>query len=172
MESIKQIIREEFNNFIDNTSKLIIEGLSEPIPVNLNKKNNGYIGGFNIEDNHYEITIEESSPNCYVFKFTRDDSYELSNNIKKAFQVIPTIKKVAEDFIKQNKPNMFSFFLTDGSSGRDKMYSKFTKEISEKYNYSKNIKNYGDGLKTCILFNEYVKDEDFLTLIKFVDNYR
>lgn len=174
MKTINKIIREEIslNDLINKTTDLIAEGLNNPIPVNLNKVGSNYEGEFNIDSNSYKIIIEETSPNCYIFKFTKDDSYELVDDVKKAFQVIPTIRKVAENFIMENKPNMFSFFITDGSRGRDKMYPSFTNDISKKYNYEKNIKKYDDKIKSYILFNNKTTDEDFSSLIRNIDRYR
>lgn len=169
---IRQIIVEELHNKLDYYTTLISEGLKDPIPTTINKTINGYGGEFWIGKNLYTITIDETSEQCYVFKFTRDDSHELTNDIKKAFQVIPTIEKVVEDFMQQHKPNMFSFFMTDGSSGRDKKYTSFINYVGDKYGYMKYIKKYDDKTKSYILFNEMVKDEDFQELIKYIDQYR
>ena len=123
------------SNVLNNMLDLVAEGLNQPLDVNLIKTDDGYTGKFEIEENVYMINIIETSENCFVFKFDRDGSYTMVNDVKKSFQVIPTIKKVAEDFILKYNPNMFSFFMTDGSKGRNKMYTTFMNEISKKYGY-------------------------------------
>lgn len=163
--------KKTISEIIEETLNMVSEGLKSPIPVELRKVKTGYIGDFTIDNNHYRITINETSEDCYVFKFTRDDSYELTSDIKKAFQVIPTINKVAEDFIIEHKPNLFSFFMVDGSNGRDKRYGLFVNEMSNKYGYQVNIKTYGEKSKSYILFNENVSDNDFKSLIDYIQKY-
>lgn len=56
------------------------------------------------------------------------------------FEVFATVKDIFKDFIK-TKPKLFSFETSDNSRGRDKLYTRFAKQIARKYGY----KLHGNG---------------------------
>ena len=146
----------------------IHEGLSEPLPVILDKINDDYVGEFEITGSKYVVYFNQTSEGCFIFKFTKDDSYELSYDIKKTFQVLPTIKNVVTDFIETVKPKLLSFTKTDGSRGRDRFYSELTNQISKDFNYEKNIKEFPDNIKLYVLFTLETTEEDFLSLFNWL----
>lgn len=127
--------------------KKIFEGLNEPALILWNKRQNKWVGKFNIEKIKYEIFIKNFSKKekHFLFKFTADKSFNLQNDLKKAFTVIPTIETAAENFIKEIMPEAFLFCALDNSTSRKIFYDRFCNKMrrKHKYNYeNKMIGNY------------------------------
>ena len=123
---------EEFS--IENIFKQIREGLNSPLEVSWIKSKNEWRGNFIIENNTYEIQILNFSDNGHwLFKFTANDKYELTNDIKKAYSVIPTIHKAAVDFVDEISPEAFIFCASDKSSSRKKIYTRFCEDMEKSH---------------------------------------
>lgn len=160
---MKDIIKKYLNG--------IFEGLNNPLPIILKKEEWGYGTEFDIGNRSYQVTIERTSEDdcCYLFKFSSDGSFELTNDIKNAFSVIPTIENIAKDFINNNKPNLFIFIKTDDSKGRDRMYREFTERTSLVYGYQYIIKQ-NNNLKLYILKNDNVTEDQLINSIEYILN--
>ena len=126
--------------------KKIFEGLNKPALISWNKKQNKWVGKFSIETIEYEIFIKNFSKKQrhFLFKFTADNSFNLKNDLKKAFTVIPTIDKAAENFIKETMPEAFLFCALDSSTSRKIFYDRFCNKIRRKYKYNYESKISGD----------------------------
>jgi hypothetical protein len=170
--NIKQIIEEEISisEKLDKLGDLVLEGLSEPIPVSIGKTDFGYGGEFTIENNVYTITIEETTDgdSCFLFKFTMNNSYDMVGDVRKALQVIPTIRTVVEDFIMEHKPTIFMFVKTDTSKSRERVYNEFSIEMSDKYGYSRSVKSNTDTV-FYILGKDFTGDQ-YSDTVKFIIN--
>ncbi len=164
---IKKILKEDFNHRIDNDFIVIEEALNTPIPVDLIKTNFGYEGTFKIENNNYVITIEKTCDGeCYLFKFTMNNIYDMVGDVRKAFSVIPTIKKVVGEFISKNNPNLFIFLKTDTSESRERIYNEFSDEMSKKYDYKRSVKTI-DNVVVYFLTHD-LTEKDYLDTIYFI----
>tara|TARA_R110000803_G_scaffold13218_10_gene37339 strand:+ start:3703 stop:4236 length:534 start_codon:yes stop_codon:yes gene_type:complete len=166
--NIRQIIEEELYKKIDDDFRIISESLNNPIPVTLHKTSFGYSGEFVIEGNKYLITVEETVKNgsCFIFKFTMNDSFEMVGDVRKAFSVIPTIKKVVNDFIIEHKPTLFIFNKSDSSRGRERIYNEFSNEISKKYGYKRSIKTIGDNVLYMLTNN--LNGDDYTESLSYI----
>lgn len=164
---IKEILKEDFNQRIDTDFVIIKEALNAPIPVDLIKTNFGYEGNFKIENNKYIITIEKTCDGeCYLFKFTMNNSYNMVGDVRKAFSVIPTIKNVVEEFISKNNPNLFIFLKTDTVESRERIYNEFSDEISKKYDYKRSVKTI-DNVVVYFLAHD-LNEKDYLDTLYFI----
>lgn len=164
MIDITEIIKDEIN--------VINEALNNPIPVTLIKTDYGYKGEFTIEGNNYLITIESmvEGGSCFIFKFSMNYSFDLVGDIRKAFSVIPTIKKVVDDFIKEHKPTLFIFTKSDNSRGRERVYNEFSNEVSKKYDYKRTVKQVGDNV-LYMLAKNLTEDDYRQTMIYLITRY-
>lgn len=152
-------LSEYFNNLESN----IKEGLNSPIDVSWVKSTDLWTGSFNIDSLPYEITIEKLSENqnVFLFKFSVNDSYEILNDVKKAFSTIPTIENSVNVFMSEVKPESLVFFALDESETRKRFYTNFciryTKENSE-YKYKEfTLVNY----HFYAIYNEKLDDNEF-----------
>lgn len=160
------------DKLIKETVTQILEGLNSPIEVNLIKNSDGYYGDFYLEKNHYEIFVDSTSnkEKHYFFKFTCNGSYELVDNLKNAFSIIPTIQKVAYDIIEKEKPNLFVFTKIDSSMGRDRFYVEFCSRIKKEFGYSY-VKKELEGITVYILGKDFSKEEYDKTVEKIKQIY-
>ena len=163
---------DELKKLVEVTVKKLLEGLAEPLDVELIQKGRDYFGEFLIEDKKYELTFESLSDKekHYLFKFTSDGEYKLINDIKKAFTTIPTIQKTSEDFIVNHEPQLFIFTKIDSSLGRDRFYVEFCTKIHQKYGYSYS-KTQVDDTTIYILGKNFTKEEYFNTFNKIKELY-
>jgi hypothetical protein len=122
---------DNFRSFLSKT----FEGLNEPIEVQWQKSKSSWRGNFLIDDANYSIKAVNfsSKQKHFLFKFDVDGSYELKNDLKKAFSVIPTVEKAAIDFITEINPEAFIFCANDSSSGRKKFYGNFSRKIAKEF---------------------------------------
>jgi hypothetical protein len=127
-------IEEYFNNLeID-----LKEAMDNPLTIEWDKKDNEWVGTFSIlENTNYVINIDNISKVQKIFlcKFTANGSYDMLNDVKKAFVTIPTIKRGVDDFINEIKPDAFIFFATDNSNSRKRFYTSFCVEYKNKGEY-------------------------------------
>lgn len=154
-ESIRKIIREEISSIFNE----INEGLNNPININLIKDGNDYVGNFIIDDVIYDINIINVGDNSFLYKFTANGSYKLTNDIKKTFSVIPTIQNNVRNFLSEHDPRIFIFFKTDESKSRHRIYVEFINTISDEFNYNSLTKEYSDFTLYCLYNDEVDKDE-------------
>ena len=57
----------------------------------------------------------------------------MTNDLKKAFSVIPTIKNAVFQVMDELDPEIFMFFAMDSSASRKKIYNSFCEELKENY---------------------------------------
>jgi hypothetical protein len=149
----------------------VAEGLNEPLTIQWDKNKDIWNGSFSIDNKIYKIIIKNfSQSGHWLFKFTADDSFKLTNDVKKAFTVLPTIEKAAKDFIKEKDPEIFMFAALDKSIGRKKMYTKFSESISKEFNLGFYEKQSNDEKLFILHKNEYDGLEFSKTLVKIVNN--
>jgi hypothetical protein len=121
---------------IKNIMGRVVEGLNSPLEVIWDKTPNEWHGTFEIDDTKYIIEIINFS-DCghWLFKFRAEDTgFDLTNDIKKAFSVLPTIEKACIDFLTEISPEVFVFCASDKSSGRKKLYTVFSHKIRDDFN--------------------------------------
>jgi tryptophanyl-tRNA synthetase len=80
--------------------------------------------------------------------------------------VIPTIKKVVDEFISKNNPNLFIFLKTDTSESRERIYNEFSDEMSKKYDYKRSVKTI-DNVVVYFLAHD-LTEKDYLDTIYFI----
>lgn len=165
---IKKMLKEDIESHLDG----IVEALNNPINVTLNKTDYGYEGNFDIDKNHYLITIEDMTENdcCFIFKFSMNNSFDLVNDVRKAFSVIPTIRNVVETFIETHKPKLFIFNKSDSSKGRERVYNEFSDELSKKYGYNRSVRSIDNNV-LYMLSNNLDKDNYLTSLEYLLKNY-
>lgn len=124
----------------------LLEGLNNPVDISWEKSNELWKGIFKIEDFDYEIIIKNYSEKekHFLFKFTANRSFDMTNDVKKALTVIPTIEKAANDFIEEVKPDALIFTAADNSQGRKKFYTRFCESAKKRFklNYHSEIKEH------------------------------
>lgn len=129
----EKLLNEMLSNFF--------EGLNNPLTISWTKNPKEWLGTFSIDNTNYEIKIKNFSEieKHFLFKFTANNSFDLTNDVKKAFSVIPTIDEAATNFIKEEKPQAFMFCAIDESTTRKLFYDRFCHRIRKnfKYNYKK-----------------------------------
>jgi len=157
---IRKILKEEIDIYL----KQISEGLNSPIDVALKKDGDDYEGEFNIDDTIYRITIINVGDNSFLYKFTANNSYNLTNDIKKSFSVIPTIQNNVKYFIRSHNPRIFIFVKTDKSKSRERFYSEFTENTAIEFGYNYSIKNF-DNMTFYVMFNDDVRDDEITSII-------
>jgi hypothetical protein len=155
----------DIKKLIDETLKEINEGLNEPLNVPLKRTDNGYVGSFEVEGNKYLITFIETTDDCFICDFTKDGDHNLVNDLKKAFTVIPTIEKSVTDFIDRHRPKLFVFTKIDGSVGRDKFYTNFIRDITQKFGYLGHVKH-KNKIKVYILHDDRMLENDYKKVTK------
>ena len=160
---IRKILREEIDFYL----KQISEGLNEPINVELIKDGDDYKGIFNVDEVIYDINIINVGDNAFLYKFTANNSYNLTNDIKKAFSIIPTIQNNVKNFIINYSPRIFIFVKTDKSKSRDRFYSEFLENTSNEFGYNYDIKNFENITFYCI-YNDEVKNDEITSIIMSV----
>ena len=121
----------DFDDFLNEIS----EGLNNPVNVSWEKSPSKWNGTFIVDDIPYKIVIKNHSDlgNFFSFKFERNGKFELVNDVKRAFSVIPTIEKAVDDFLEEVKPDMLIFTASDKSMMRKKMYDRYCSNASKKF---------------------------------------
>ena len=127
---------EKFNHFI----KLINEAFENPVEINWKLDNEKeFDGEFYVDDIKYIIECSEWNNNIWSYKFSRIENGEkimdiVEDSVRK-MRVLSTIRLGMSELIKHKKPSGLIINITDGSRGRDYLWGRFSKEISEKFNY-------------------------------------
>ena len=132
--------------FIDGYLNDIFEKFNPPLEVSWSKVSDEWSGTFDINENKYFIMIKNYSQSNgnWLFKFKGNDSFDLVGDIKKAYTVLPTIKKSIVDFMDEMDPEVLFFIAADESIGRKKIYDRFCVEFSKSrflYYYTEQYKN-------------------------------
>lgn len=124
----------DFDDFLNEIS----EGLNNPVPIVWEKTKDEWNGTFDIDEIPYKILVKNYSDNgkFFSFKFERNGNYNLANDVKRAFSVIPTIENAVNKFLEEMKPDMLVFTASDKSDMRKKMYSRYCDEASKKFKMS------------------------------------
>lgn len=125
--------REEFT--IESILSQVKEGMNSPLEVEWTKSSSEWKGTFKIENTIYKIDMINLSEKTghWLFKFSNNGNYEMTNDLKKAFSVIPTIKNAVFQVMDELDPEIFMFFAMDSSASRKKIYNSFCEELKENY---------------------------------------
>jgi hypothetical protein len=126
----------KFNNFIDHINE------SFESPADIEWKIDGEFdldGEFYIDDMKYIIECYNWVNNIWTYKFSRiendDKIMDLVEDSGRKMRVLSTIRSGMRHLIEQKNPNGLIINVIDGSRGRDYLWGRFSKEISEQYNY-------------------------------------
>ena len=130
---------------IKNIMGRVVEGLNSPLEVEWKKDKDKWQGSFSIEEKPYEINIVNfSTDGHWLFKFSSNKSYALTNDLKKAFSVLPTIENAAIQFIEETNPDVLIFCAADNSEGRKKLYTIFSQNMCTKFKMMYYIETVGN----------------------------
>ena len=141
------------------------EAGKSPVEVKWVKKNKNYHGEFFINEQKFEIDVtlmDNEKADVYQFKFYRDKSTKIFNDIKYAFGVVATIKEALDYIVKIIKPDILVFAASDDSNARKALYKLEAAKIATKYNYlditrSKDIEE--AGFASDVIFGIYKNDK-------------
>jgi hypothetical protein len=127
---------EKFNNFIES----INEAFNNPVKIDwVNNSETDLDGEFYIDDIRYLIECCNWGENIWSFKFYRIEDEEriidLVDDSKRKMRVLSTIRIGMENLIEYKNPSGLIINVTDGSRGRDYLWGRFSKELSNKYQY-------------------------------------
>lgn len=147
-----------FSDFINEAGK-------SPAEVKWIKKNKNYHGEFFIGEQKFEIAVtllDNDSVDIYQFKFYRDESTKMYNDVKYAFGVVATIKVALDYIVRLLKPDILVFAASDNSTTRKALYKLEAANLATKYNYfditrSKDIEEV--GLASDVVFGIYKNKE-------------
>ena len=128
-------------NKFDDFIRLINESYNSPVEINWVSNTNVELDGeFYINDTKYLIECGEWDNNIWSYKFYRIEGDEkiidLVNDSKNKMSVLSTIRDGMRYLIESKEPSALIINVMDGSRGRDNLWRRFSKEISEKYNFS------------------------------------
>ena len=141
------------------------EAGKSPVEVKWTKKNKNYHGEFFIGEQKFEIAVtlmDNDSADIYQFKFYRDESTKMYNDIKYAFGVVATIKVALDYIVRLLKPDILVFAASDNSTTRKALYRLEAANLATKYNYfditrSKDIEE--AGFASDVIFGIYKNKE-------------
>lgn len=127
---------EKFNQFI----KILNEAYDNPVNINWIKNSNSeFDGEFYVDDIKYIIECSEWDNNIWSYKFSRIENNEkimhIAEDPVRKMRVLSTIRVGMVDLVNYKNPSGLIINVTDGSRGRDYLWGRFSKEISEKFNY-------------------------------------
>ena len=128
---------EKFKSFkahaIDEYLNKVFEAFNPPLDIKWAKSQNEWIGIFIIDKNEYKINITNYSEKKgnWLFKFSSNGLFDLVGDIRKAFTVLPTVRKAIIDFMDKIDPEVLFFIAADESIGRKNIYSRFCVELSK-----------------------------------------
>ena len=150
---------EKFNNFIDYLN----ESFDNPVEINWIVNNNSDLDGeFYIDDIKYVIECYNWGDNIWTYKFFRIEGDEKTMDLVKdsgrKMRVLSTIRVGMRYLIENKNPNGLIINVTDGSRGRDYLWSRFSKEISIDYNYEL-LNKYVMGYSTYFLWKDISFEE-------------
>lgn len=158
----------------DELTKGIKESLDSPIDIKWNKLESDWIGTFQTDKNEYNIIIQKQKYDIWKYKFffVNNDklSIKMTNYNYDTFKVLATIYKSLFDFLDEIKPNGIIFGADNDSPTRIKLYTKFSNECVEKYDYILYEKSYGDKVVNPTIYVLYHKlnPNELLEVIKIV----
>lgn len=131
--------------FVDSYLDKIFEQFNEPVSIEWDKTSDTWSGIFSIEDNEYKIFIKNYSKlGNWLFKFSCNNSFDMVGDLKKAFTVLPTIKKAVTDFWNEVQPEVLFFFASDKYMSRKRFYDRFCLEFQREHDlnyYTENHKS-------------------------------
>lgn len=135
-----------FNDFW----KPCVEAFNSPSKIAwlVNYANNLY-GEFYINDDRYEINCDEWGDDIWSYKFYYDDNgsktSELIDKDENKFKTLSTIREGMIFLLDNKKPNGIIINIMDqstfaservrGTTGREYVWDRFSREISKKYNF-------------------------------------
>ena len=147
-----------FKDFINEAGK-------DPAEIKWIKKNKNYHGEFFINGQKFEIDVtlmDNEKADAYQFKFYRDKSTKIFNDVKYAFGVVATIKDALDYIVKTIKPDILVFAASDDSSARKALYKLEAAQVATKYRYNSIASSRGleeAGFASDVIFGIYVNDE-------------
>jgi hypothetical protein len=121
------------------------------------------IGEFIIKDQIFkiEVTNLDFEIPTKQFKFFRNDSVKIQNDMKYSFGVVPTIKKALREVLQNLKPEILVFSVSDESKARKNLYANEARKVAFEFKYhdlssSEKLKELGFGE---VLFGVFKKKE-------------
>ena len=63
------------------------------------------------------------------------DSKDTVTGTGSEFVIFATVAKMFDNFVKEVKPQLLTFFSSDDEKSRHKLYSRFVKKAAQKYKY-------------------------------------
>lgn len=116
------------------------ESYENPVDINwIKNDNNNLDGEFYIDDVKYIIECFDWYKNIWSYKFSKIEGDEkimdLTDDSKRKMRVLSTIRKGMRFLIEEKTPDGLIINVTDSSRGREYLWGRFSKEISDNYEY-------------------------------------
>jgi len=154
----------------DSFMKDLFESYENPVNINWIDKSNELIGLFQVDENIYQIYCKQHDNLIWTYKFMKYDkisktfSLELNTTSPKSkMTILGTIRNGMDYLISHKNPNGIVFSALDKSSGRKKLYTRFSEEIVERYKYDFKTSLQGD--KQVFILHKNIKIELIIDLI-------
>lgn len=154
----------------DNFMKGLFESYENPVNIKWVDKPDELIGLFQVDKNIYQIYCKQHDNSIWTYKFMVYDkisktfSLQLNTtNPKSKMTILGTIRNGMDYLISNKNTNAIIFSALDKSSGRKKLYTRFSEEIVEKYKY--NFKTSLQGDKQVFILYKDIKIESVIDVI-------
>ena len=154
--------------------KPCVEAFNSPASINwTNNSSNNLSGEFHIDNDKYEINCDEWDDNIWTYKFNYNDgekTSELINKNENKFKTLSTIREGMKFLIDVKKPNGIIITIMDNSRGREFVWDRFSKEISDEYKFEYR-KMEILGVKVLMLWKDITFDKINLAFSKISNNF-
>lgn len=129
----------------DTMTPELQEAFDKPYPIKMKKQGKDYVGYVDLPDDtqlRVAADWEYDDPDTYQFLFSRDGSYDASND-GDAMRVFATVLSGLEQFIRKAKPEQFLFHAYKGdeddrdlgSGSRESLYTRLIQRFARKMKY-------------------------------------
>jgi hypothetical protein len=145
----------------DNYIRKLFESYENPVDIRWVDKDNKLIGLFIIDNIVYKIECSLHENDIWSYKFMRhikDNDFTLQLNDENnkittlsKMNVLGTIRKGMEYLIINKNPSALIFSALDESTGRKKLYQRFSDEIVKEFKYTQ-VTFLKDGKQIFILY--------------------
>ncbi len=174
------ISQEDYDKIFNDYFKPFNEAFNSPSDIEWVDTGNSLNGQFLVNGDLYDINCDDLVDNIWTYKFTyssgtgsSEKTHDLIDNESNKFKTLSTIRKGMKYLLDNKKPNGIIIVLMDDSRGREYVWGRFSKEISESYGYQL----YKNNFMECRFFMLW-KDipfekmnEAFTLLIRNYTNY-
>lgn len=129
--------KEEFDEYW----KPYIEAYNTPVDINwMIDTEEELCGEFHVNKDKYEIYCRNWGDNIWSYKFNvylnGKEFTDLLNKNENKFSILSTIRVGMKKLIDERSPNGLLMNLMDESRGREALYDRYSKEISNVYGYT------------------------------------